>query len=591
MGEVFKEVKEKFERFKFDVVYLDREYQINANIQQVPIPIGSKNGFTGMIINDGSAILTITLVKVAHASTASSQTSDVGTVTLNPGQVLKLHNFPVNEIQVTYNPNSIAGSTSTIRIKGVIHPLFESPVSLNIADILSLEKTNQNLLITANTTINNGVFDTIVISQNLTVNFNGFVVAKKLIIENNANVNVNGVLVVDEIQSDGQITVANFMSVKKMIYNGSIFYINEGAYVIADSIIFSSNMTLIDYNGNGNGNLFANFILFETYPTYSLSINANIAGKIVIEGLMEITAGLLTELNITNIINSFISLDGSNLIVKFVKGAIINDFYAQINSSYFEFDNVQMSTSYFESSTSTGGLNQIYIVVKGNSIIQLQIDSSLTSYVFFRKNENGEGNIQVTSGSSFGSTTVWYIDFGVTVTASATFSSSSSQITCNGQLFLQANLTTTSASSTTSNAVTLGLPFSISGFGVAIIAPNSVTSLQGNPLAVSNLTLTPGKYSSSTQTASEYYPYWYITAVQATNPGLYYVGLYDTTSGATNYLAEIVIYVGTVNQYTLNNVFGFVAEGGTPITSGNTYAILNSGSSAGTITISGTVYM
>ncbi len=64
------------------------------------------------------------------------------------------------------------------------------------------QKSNQNLLVTANTTINGGVYDTIVIEQNLTVNFDGFVVAKKLIIENNANVNVNGVLIVDEIQCD-----------------------------------------------------------------------------------------------------------------------------------------------------------------------------------------------------------------------------------------------------------------------------------------------------------------------------------------------------------------------------------------------------
>jgi hypothetical protein len=588
MGEVFKEVKEKFERYKFNVDYIDREYPVSSANSQVPIPIGERNAFTGIIVNNGNAILTITLVKVAHASTASAQTSDVGTVTLNPGQVLELKNFPVNEIQVTYNPNSIAGSTSTIQVKGVIHPLFESPVSLNVSDIISLQQSNQNLLVTANTTINNGVYDTIIISQNLTVNINGFVIAKKLIIENNANVNVNGVLVVDEIQCDGYITVANFMSVKKMIYNGSNFYINQGAYVIADEIIFSPNMTLIDYNGNNNGNLFANFIYFQTYSaTYLLSIYANVTARIVVQDLMEITAGSLTELNITNVINSVINITGSNLLVKFVKNATISSLNAQVSSSYFEFNDAYMPDSYFQNN---GPGNQIYIVIKGNSIVQLDINS-LYSYVFFRKNENGEGNIQVTSGSSFGATTVWYIDFGVTVTASASFSSSSSQITCHGQLFLQTNLTTTSASSTTSAAVSLGLPFSIQGVGVAIIAPSGINSLQGNPLTVSNLTLAPGKYSSSTQTASEYYPYWYITQIQATAPGLYYLGLYDETSGATNYLAEIVIYVGTVNQYTLNNVFGFVAEGGAPITSGNTYAILNSASSAGTITISGTVYM
>jgi len=392
MGEVFKEVKEKFERFKFDVVYLDREYQINANIQQVPIPIGERNAFTGIIVNNGSAILTITLVKVAHAST-NTQTSDVGTVTLNPGQALELKNFPVNEIQVTYNPNSVTGSTSIVQVKGVIHPLFESPVSLNITDIISLQQSNQNLLVTANTTINNGVYDTIVISQNLTVNINGFVIAKKLVIENNANVNVNGVLiVVDEVQSDGQITVANFMSVKKMYNNGYNFYINEGAYVIADEIIFSPNMTLIDYNGNGNGNLYANFIYFQTYSaTYLLGIYANVTAKIVVQDLMEITAGSLTELSITNVINSVIDITGSKLLVKFVKNATISSLNAQVSSSYFEFDNAYMPDSLF---TNNGPGNQIYIIVRGNSIVQLNIDSSLYSYVFFRKNENGEGNIQ-----------------------------------------------------------------------------------------------------------------------------------------------------------------------------------------------------
>jgi hypothetical protein len=592
MGEVFKEVKEKFERFKFDVVYLDREYQINANIQQVPIPIGSKNGFTGIIINDGSAILTITLVKVAHASTASSQTSDVGTVTLNPGQVLKLHNFPVNEIQVTYNPNSIAGSTSTIRIKGVIHPLFESPVSLNIADILSLEKTNQNLLITANTTINNGVYDTIVISPNLTVNFDGFVVAKKLIIENNAYVNVNGVLVVDEIQSDGEITVNNFLTVKKMIYNNMTFFINGGAYVIADKIEFSPNTPSIVYNSdsNGNGNLFANLIRFKTTPNCTLNINANVTGKIIIEELMEISAGSLTSLSVTNIINADISISGYNLTVKFVKNAIINTISTQVYSAYFEFDNVQIGDGYFEGYNASGGVNNIYIVIKGNSTLgTFYVESPLNSYVYFRKNDEGEGIIQIISGA-FYSTSVWYIDFGVVVTAYANFYSSSSQITCDGQLFLETYLTTTSATST-SSSVYLGLPFSIQGAGVAIIAYYGISYLEGNQLPMSNLTLAPGKYSSSTQTASGYGSYWYITAVQATVPGVYYLGLYDTTSGSTNYLAQIVIYVGTINQYNLKNVFGFVAEGAIPINTGNTYAIFNSSYSPGTITITGSVYI
>ncbi len=38
-------------------------------------------------------------------------------------------------------------------------------------------------------------------------------------------------------------------------------------------------------------------------------------------------------------------------------------------------------------------------------------------------------------------------------------------------------------------------------------------------------------------------------------------------------------------------MFGFVAEGSTSDVYGNTYAILNSSSSAGTITISGSVYI
>ncbi len=58
-------------------------------------------------------------------------------IKLMPGQSLKFHNAPIAEIRINYDPSNMQGVSSTVRIKGVVHPLFKSPVTLDVVDILT----------------------------------------------------------------------------------------------------------------------------------------------------------------------------------------------------------------------------------------------------------------------------------------------------------------------------------------------------------------------------------------------------------------------------------------------------------------------
>ncbi len=63
MGEVFKEVKEKFERYKFDVVYVDKEYPVSSTTPQAFFELGERNAFSGLLINEGQAVIDEILLK------------------------------------------------------------------------------------------------------------------------------------------------------------------------------------------------------------------------------------------------------------------------------------------------------------------------------------------------------------------------------------------------------------------------------------------------------------------------------------------------------------------------------------------------
>jgi hypothetical protein len=142
MGEVFREVKEKFERYKFDVIYVDREYPLNANTPQAFFELGERNAFSGLLINEGQAVIDVLLMKKSHQGVTPIPGEGTG-IKLSSGQILKFYNVPLAEIITSYDPNNTSGVSSNVKLKGTIHPLFEIPSQISIENF----QPNENYLI------------------------------------------------------------------------------------------------------------------------------------------------------------------------------------------------------------------------------------------------------------------------------------------------------------------------------------------------------------------------------------------------------------------------------------------------------------
>ncbi len=138
MGEVFREVKEKFERYKFDVIYVDKEYPVNANTPQAFFEVGERNAFSGLLINEGQAVIDVLLMKKSHQGVTPIPGEGTG-IKLSSGQVLKFYNVPLAEIITSYDPNNTSGVSSTVKLKGTIHPLFETPSQISIENFQPTE--------------------------------------------------------------------------------------------------------------------------------------------------------------------------------------------------------------------------------------------------------------------------------------------------------------------------------------------------------------------------------------------------------------------------------------------------------------------
>ncbi len=129
--EIYKDQKIKLERFEFDVVYVDQEYTISSSSPQTFFELGEKNAFSGLLINEGQATIDILLMKKSHQGLSPIPGEGTG-IKLSAGQILKFYNVPLAEIIVQYDPNNTSGVSSNVKLKGTIHPLFETPSQISI---------------------------------------------------------------------------------------------------------------------------------------------------------------------------------------------------------------------------------------------------------------------------------------------------------------------------------------------------------------------------------------------------------------------------------------------------------------------------
>jgi len=136
MGEEI--IKEKVERYEFNVIYVNEEDSISSTNPTASYKLGDTNGFSGMLINEGQAVIDVLLMKKSHQGV--TPIPGEGTeIKLSPGQILKFYNVPLAEIIANYDPNNTSGVSSTVKLKGTIHPLFKIPSQISVENFQPTE--------------------------------------------------------------------------------------------------------------------------------------------------------------------------------------------------------------------------------------------------------------------------------------------------------------------------------------------------------------------------------------------------------------------------------------------------------------------
>jgi len=136
MGEEI--IKEKVERYEFNVIYVNEEDSISSTNPTASYKLGDTNGFSGMLINEGQAVIDVLLMKKPHQGV--TPIPGEGTeIKLSSGQILKFYNVPLAEIIANYDPNNTSGVSSTVKLKGTIHPLFKIPSQISVENFQPTE--------------------------------------------------------------------------------------------------------------------------------------------------------------------------------------------------------------------------------------------------------------------------------------------------------------------------------------------------------------------------------------------------------------------------------------------------------------------
>jgi len=170
----------------------------------------------------------------------------------------------------------------------------------------------------------------------------------------------------------------------------------------------------------------------------------------------------------------------------------------------------------------------------------------------------------------------------VTVSGSLTTASTAGTLTVDGTCYWFGAI---GQGNTSSDMPSFALSLAGSGIFIGAISTNSSAS-GGNTISFSNTGIGAGStYGSANGSGSALH--YCISSISGSAVGKYGLGHENATNGY--YFEDVLIYIGTANQsYSINSSLTF-ADGNT--TAGDSMSAFNSSSSAGTITITGTLYV
>jgi len=417
--------------------------------------------------------------------------------------------------------------------------------------------------------------------------------------------NINGTII--PIQNTGSVTIisSNTTIANTDIYN-DIIVTNNATLTIYGNVIFHGNViiengsTLLSSNPNAsssapqtnNYSFLGNFYLNGTYEiaqynTDNINNNLTIATVLASAGANPTISGLGT-LNIpstvTITLNINLTYSGSP--------SFSGSGTLSIGSGY----TLTISTNV----TWTLGLAGSGTLSVGSGYT-LTISANITISI---PNILGSGTLSVSSGytltqgasitlslpiiniagtwanSGYNITIPSNVTVTVTVTGSLTTASTAGTLTVDGTCYWFG------AINTGNNTTLPSFPLSLTGSGIFVGAPSNSSS-GGSSISLSSTSISANGTSGST-TSSGIVPYYVLSSVEGSAVGKYGIGHYNSTSNI--YATYVLIHIGTANTtFSINSSLIFASNGAD--NSGKTFEAYNAQASAGTITITGTLYV
>jgi len=392
-------------------------------------------------------------------------------------------------------------------------------------------------------------------------------------------------LSISAINNNGTLNIQSSLTI-----NNNITFSNTINFTSSSSLTINSGYTLT-LNGNTTfaGSSISGSGTLAISSGYTLTINTNItlALNLAGSGTISVSSGYTLTLNMNyTITSSSVQFSGSGTLninsgytltisnnvtwtLNLTGSGTIN-----VNSGYILTINANITVS-IPTITGSGTLsvNSGYTLTQSASITL----SVPTVNIAGTWANNGYG-ITIPSGSTV----------TVTVTGSLTTSSSAGTLTVDGTCYWFGNITAQTGSSYTNLP---SFPLSLTGSGIFIGAPaNSGNGT--NTVSLSNTAISPGGTHGAV-TFQGKIPYYNISGLSGSAVGQYGIGIYGTLldNTGTYGCTFVLVYIGTANTtYNINSALQFAlntADNGA-VSSGGAY---NCSSSAGTITITGTLYV
>ena len=507
-------------------------------------------------------------VTILNGATLLSSNPNASSSSPATNDYLFLGNFYLNgtyEI-AQYNTDNINSITlTTINSESGANPTISGSGTLNIGSNITLT-ISENITVTVSTISGSG---TLVFSSGYTVTIpSGYTVTFNINSTMNASISGSGTLNIGS-----GYTLA--LNINYTVTSSSVQFSGSGTLTIGSGYTLTINNNITwTLNLAGSGTL-------SVGSGYTLTVSANISVSIPTisgSGTLSVSSGYTLTVN-ANVTWTLSTLSGAGTLT-------INSGYTLTISA-----NVTISISTVSGAGTLSVASGYTLTVSANSTWSISTISgagTLSVISGYTLTQGGAITISIASisiagtwaNAGYGITIPSGATVTVTVTGSFTTASTAGTLTVNGTCYWFG------AMNTGNNSTLPSFPLNLAGSGILVGAPSNSSS-GGNSISLNNTSISANGTSGST-TSTGIVPYYKISSLSGSATGKYGIGHFNATS--IIYVTYVLIYIGTANTtFNINSSLIFASNGAD--NSGKSFEAYNAQASAGTITITGTLYV